>query len=479
MADVAVIGAGVGGLATAIHLGTAGHHVTVIERRPEVGGKLGQHSRDGFTFETGPSLLTMPFVFDELLGSVQGAVRLDPVCAYRFADRSGFAGFTTRGSLPATVASVAALAPGSEAAWRAFHAHGRDVWEVSARTFFAGPIESPMALARRLRSPRDLAAIDPGVTLATRARRSFTDPRLRQWAGRYATYTGSSPYRAPATLACIPYLEQEYGAWAVAGGLGRLATQLGAAATAAGATIRCGASVTAIRVEGDRVRGVEVDGDLIGADIVVSDADATSLYTDLLPDRRRLRRARRAGLSSSGFVVLAAVDGPTPGIAHHNVAFSSDYRREFHQIFDRGEPADEPTVYACVSSMTDASVAPPGAENWSILVNVPAGPVTWDPDRYRERVFDVLAARGWDIRPRVRWTEVLTPADLEARFVAPGGAIYGTSSNGRRAAFLRAANRGPVRGLYLVGGSAHPGGGLPIVAMGAAIVAGMIQADGW
>jgi len=506
MTGTVVVGGGVGALAAAIRLAAAGHAVTVLERNPTVGGKLAGFERDGFSFETGPSLLTLPAVFEDLLSlagmSLHEAcelVRLDPACDHRFADGSGF---RTRSTLEATLAEVEALAPGRSGQWRAFHDRGRRVWDVSARTFLAGPMESPAALIGRMGSPADLWAIDPLPPLARRAAATFDDARLGQWAGRYATYAGSSPYRAPATLACIPYVEQAFGSWYVRGGLQTLADVLARAATSLGVRLRTGAEVTRIlhgtstpsrartgphgrrdRIAGRRggVVGVELaGGELVPAEVVVSDADAHHLYADLLPRRRRLARVRRAGRSSSGFVLLAAVDGTTPGLAHHTVSFSADYRREFAEIFDARVPPTDPTIYVCASSVTDGAQAPAGSENWFVLVNVPSGDhLDWERvgPVYRDRVLEVMAGRGWDVRDRLRWCETITPADIARRSRAVGGAIYGSSSNGRRSAFLRAANRGPVPGLYLVGGSAHPGGGLPLVATGGAIVAAMVEAD--
>ena len=482
MAEVAVVGAGVGGMAAALRLRAAGHDVVVLERNAVVGGKLAAFRRDGFSFDTGPSLLTLPAVFDDLLGvagrslAELGPVRLDPTFRYRFADGSGF---DTRAALSDSAAEAERLSAGSGAAYRRFHEHGRRIWEVSERTFFAGPLDSPVDLARRLRSPSDLVAIDPLPTLAARARRAFADARLRQWAGRYATYAGSSPYRAPATLACIPFLEQEHGAWYLRGGLAGLADALREALAATGVEVRTGADVEAVVADpgvGGRVRGVRLaGGEALAADVVVANVDAAHLYRDLLPDPAALRRVRRAGRSGSGFVLLLGVAGRTPGLAHHNVAFSADYAREFADLFDRGVPPADPTVYVCCSAVTDPARAPAGDENWFVLVNVPAGSAP--DDAYADHVLGVMAARGFDLAGRVRFRELVTPADLEARYRSLDGAIYGTSSNGRRAAFCRPANRGPRRGLYLVGGSSHPGGGLPLVATSGAIVAAMVAAD--
>ena len=472
-------------MAAAIRLAAAGHGVTLIERNPVLGGKLASRTVDGFTFDTGPSLLTLPEVFDDLLAvagtslaGVVDLVRLDPICRYRW---PGGSGFDHRSGMDGAAAEVERMSPGQGEAFRRYLAHGRQVWEVARRTFFAGPVESPVKLARRMDSPADLWRIDPLRSLDARARSLFDDPRLRQWAGRYATYSGSSPYAAPATLACIPWVEQSSGAWYVAGGLAGLARALATVAVGLGVEVRTGVEVEAVRSGVEAVRGVRLaGGETLDADVVVANVDATHLYADLLPDRAALRRVLRAPVSSSGFALLLGVDGHTEGLAHHNIAFSADQAAEFGAIFDHGRAPADPTVYVCASSVTDPTTAPAGGENWFVLVNVPpASAVDWDTeaDRYRDHLLDVLAGHGWDLAGRLRCVEVITPVDIARRYRAWQGSIYGTSSNGRRSAFLRPANRGPRRGLYLVGGSSHPGGGLPLVALSGAIVAAMVEAD--
>jgi phytoene dehydrogenase-like protein len=250
--------------------------------------------------------------------------------------------------------------------------------------------------------------------------------------------------------------------------------------------------VRQIIVTGSRAAGVELaDGERVPADVVVSAGDATALHADLLPPDRRTRRVRRdlgrATPSLSGFVLLLALRGRTPGLAHHTVLFPEDYDAEFDAVFGTGQfrgrprPVADPTVY--VSAPEDPALRPDGdSESWFVLVNAPrhdpAVGVDWTTpglaERYAARVLEVLARRGLDVRERVRWHDVRTPADLERATGSVGGSIYGTSSNGTRAAFLRPANASPVPGLFLVGGSAHPGGGLPLVALSAEIVAGLI-----
>ncbi len=479
-----IVGGGVGGLASAIRLRAAGHDVVLYERNDEAGGKLATLERDGFTFDIGPSLLTQPDVLDEVfrlagttLADEVELHRLDPQFHYHWRDGSSL---VVHDDAERTADAFEEFSPGAGARWRRFDQRGARIWEVAERTFFAGPMTRPWSLLKRMRSPRDLTRIDPLRTLDAAARSAFDDHRLVQWVGRYATYSGSSPYEAPATLACIPHIEAMDGCWYTAGGLGALRDALVRVAAGAGVEIHTATEVRQVLVSGSRVTGVVVDdgtetGEAVDADVVVANVDAEHLYRDLVPDDIALRDVRRAERSTSGFVICAGVEGATPGIGHHNVWFSDDYPREFHELA-AGHLADDPTIYGCVSSVTDRSQAPDGCENWFLLVNTPPG---FDVDRkhYRDLVLGRLAAAGCDLRDRLLFTETMTPSDIAERYRSPGGAIYGSSSNGRRAAFLRPRNRGRRTGLYLVGGSSHPGGGLPLVTTSARIVADMISDD--
>ncbi|QGG40129.1 phytoene desaturase family protein [Aeromicrobium yanjiei] len=491
MSRVVVIGAGLGGLAAAARLSAAGHDVTVLEQSDAVGGKLGTFRRDGFTFDTGPSLLTMPYVLEDLfaatgdpLSSVLTLERLEIACHYRFPDGTVL-------DMPGDVSAIAAaldgaLGPGSGAQWTAFLGRAGRIWDATHEPFLESPITlADMArLSRRLTDVRDVA---PWQTLRGLGASYLTDPRLRQLLDRYATYTGSDPRRAPAALATVPYVEQVHGSWHVPGGLHRIAEAVRDRAVERGTTLRLSTEVAEVRTAGGRVSGVRLaDGELLPADVVVAGVDAAQLYGRLVPPARwasrtatRLDHAR----SLSGFVLLLATDALPHEHRSHRVLFTDDYDAEFDGVLgprSRRRPVEAPTVY--VSSPHDPALAPEGGEGLFVLVNAaphdPHGGVDWDAPGlaadYADHVLETMARRGLDVRPHLRWREVRTPADLARATLTGGGAIYGSSSNGPRSAFLRPANRSPVPGLFLVGGSSHPGGGLPLVMLSAEIVSGLV-----
>jgi phytoene desaturase len=459
-----------------------------------VGGKLAGYARDGFVFDTGPSLLTLPAVFKDLftktgrrLESVLDLELLEPGFAYQWSDGS-------RAELPGIDSTRAAGALGdalggrAEAQWNAFMRRAGDTWRITRGPFIESPLQGPFDLIKHLRRPSDLTTVAPFTSLRRLGERSFDDPRLVTLLDRYATYTGSDPRRAPAALSVVPYVEQTFGTWHIAGGLHRLALALEERCIARGVRIRTDTAVSTIVVEGSKAVGVvTADGERIPADVVVANADATHVYGRMLHDPRAtsaLRSLQRATPSLAGFVLLLAVRGRTPGLRHHNVLFPADYDAEFDAIFGRGgppRPVEDPTVYVCAPD--DPAMRPDDDhESWFVLVNAPRHDpvegVDWSDaalvERYRAQVLEVMARRGLDVRDRLLWSEVRTPATLERTVRAPGGSIYGTSSNGPTAAFLRPRNRSPIPGLFLVGGSSHPGGGLPLVTMSAAIVSDLI-----
>jgi phytoene desaturase len=482
VSTVVVIGAGMGGLSAAARLAAQGHRVTVLEQAATVGGKLGVLRRDGFTFDTGPSLLTLPAVYRDLfaktgapLESVLDVVPVDPVCHYRFGDGTEL-DMPNASPTRAARAWDDALGAGAGADWLRFHERAARIWDTTRGPFLESALEGAGTLLRLARRPTDVRTVAPWSTLRGLGRSYLTHEHQRTYLDRYATYTGSDPRRAPAALATVPFVEQAFGAWYVPGGLRRLGEAVAQRAQERGARIRTGADVSRVLLDAGRTAGVELlDGERIPADVVVANADAGHLWTDLVPGPEgRAGRAglRRASASLSGFVMMLALRGRTPGLRHHTVLFGTDYDREFDEIFGpHPQPCTDPTVYLCTPD--DPAIAPAGHEAMFVLVNAPPGAAI-DAEPYAEHVLGLMAARGVDVRDRVLWRELRTPADLATATRSPGGAIYGQSSNGARAAFLRPANRSPVPGLFLVGGSAHPGGGLPLVALSAAITARLV-----
>jgi phytoene desaturase len=472
VSSIVVIGAGVGGLTAAIRLASAGHRVVVHERAGTVGGKLGRYARDGFAFDTGPSLFTLPQVFADL-GLDLDLVPLDPVVRHVFPDGTVLDSSSDHEVFTARIADVL----GGDAAddWQRFWRRAGRIWDASWRDILRSPV-SAGSLARLSWRLGDLAAIAPGRSLRSLGRRHLRDPRLRMMLDRYATYTGADPRRSPAALAAIAYAELAFGGWYLHGGLGTLADALLTRCAHLGVRVVTGSTVTGIDASGGRVLGVRLaDGSHAPADVVVANADALTAYRDLLPTPARL-----AGLSDrslAGFVLLLGVRGTTAALAHHTVFFPADYDAEFDAVFGspgrRSRPAADPTVF--VTRAEDPLVHPPGSEAWFVLVNAPRhgtahAAVDWRrpglAPAYAAHVLDVLAARGLDVRDRLEFCEIRTPADLADATAAPGGAIYGTAGS-----LLRPVNKGPVDGLFLVGGSTHPGGGLPMVTLSARIVA--------
>ncbi|MEU8613929.1 phytoene desaturase family protein [Actinoplanes sp. NPDC048791] len=474
MSNVVVIGAGVGGLAAAARLAAAGHRVTVHERAAEVGGKLGRYERDGFRFDTGPSLLTLPQVFADL-GLELSPVALDPVVRHHFPDGSVLDSSSDPQVFRERIEAAFGAAAGAD--WARFWVRAERIWRASWRSVLQREV-TPASLAALSWRVGDLAAIAPGRSLRSLGRHYLRDPRLRMMLDRYATYTGADPRRAPAALAAIPYAELAFGGWYLPGGLGVLATALLDRCRSLGVRVVTSSPVERICSTAGRATGVQlVSGEEVPADVVVANVDALSVYRDLLPAPSRL--GGLAARSLAGFVLLLGVRGQTPELAHHTVFFPRDYDAEFDAVFgspgtgERARPPSDPTVF--VTRAADPTVSPPGTEAWFVLVNAPRhgtsfAAVDWRrpglADAYGRHILDVLAARGLDVRDRLLFTETRTPADLADATAAPGGAIYGTAGG-----LTRPANRGPLAGLFLVGGSTHPGGGLPMVTLSAKIVA--------
>ena len=485
---VAVIGAGMGGMCTAARLAKAGYEVTVFESSDRHGGKCRTEWIGNYAFDTGPSLLTLPAVYRDFFqrtGDVMGRVlELQPVTPsfdYRFADGSAvrFANLSRKETLAAIEKSFGSA---SAQEWDQIMRQAEAMWDVSREPFIESELRSVLSLLKRPTLLRDLRIIAPWKALRDL---KLKDSHLRKILDRYATYSGSDPRVAPAVLASIAFVEEAFGAWHIKGGVGKLSDAVYQRCLDRGVKFEFNTEVTQINHDGKSTTGITLANNRnLDYSIVVANADATTIYNKLITGKvKKLRKERsnlaKADPSLAGFSLLLGLrptQEPT-GLSHHNIFFPENYDAEFVDIFDRKQPVKDPTIYVC-APQDESMVKHPGHEAWFVLVNAPRHDVNagfnWnDADfnhRYAMQIIDSLKARGVSIRDRLEVLEIRTPADLERAVAAPGGAIYGTSSNGARSAFMRAKNRSPLKGLFCVGGSAHPGGGLPLVGLSAEIV---------
>ncbi len=473
-----IIGAGLGGLATALRLATRGWRVRVCERSGTPGGKMNRWRAAGCTFDTGPSLITMPWVFEELfadagerLADYACLIPVHPLAEYVFADGDRFA-YSPR--LPEWLAAVRTREGGRAETFLRHMALGARLFELSKASFFrSSPFDRPDPAA--LSALKYMPLRHVWGSYAETVRHFYHDPHLRQMFLRYPTYVGSAPERVPAMLTVIPYLEYAFGVHHIEGGLYTLIEALTALLQARGVELRWQAPAVAIERAGERIAGVRLaDGTRWPADVVVMNGDVSRSPALLgQPESPSLPESER---SLSGLVFLWAVQGRLEGRAHHTVFFSSDYPREFHELFDeRRFPAD-PTVYVNLPARSDPSMAGPNAEPIFVMANAPANDGDpWDEAMIaeaRRRVVARLRAGGFpDVEHRLVAESVWTPRRMAETYDMPGGAIYGTHSHGIRRAFFRPPNRDRrIHGLYYVGGSTHPGGGTPTVLLSARMV---------
>lgn len=492
--DIAVIGAGLGGLTVAARLARRGHRVTIYEKSDRVGGKCHTEWIDGFGFDTGPSLLTIPAVYrDFFMKTGRGVdldlIALDPAFDYHFADGS-------RVQLPnlsrhrAVEEISRSFGDESGRQWGELLERAASMWQASRTDFVEKALPTLPAVLRRGKVIRDLATIAPLTTLRRFAERRLDDHRLRYIIDRYATYTGSDPRKVPAVLLTIAFVEEAFGAWHISGGLGRLVEKVSARADDLGVKVALNSAVKRIRHDQNQVTGLLLEsGEEISADIVISNADAYLLYNSMLGENvvgRERKNINRTTPSLSGFSLLIGLRPAERRLLehHHTVFFPSDYDAEFNEIFDEQRPVSDPTIYIC--SPNDRAMVPEsGGENLFVLINAPRhkpeGGFDWSAPgvvaAYGEKIIELMVKRiGVDFRDRIAVKRFRSPLDIELDYASLGGSIYGPSSNGVKAAFRRAPNVSRLDGLYNVGGSAHPGGGLPLVGLSGEIVADAISA---
>ncbi len=501
---VIVVGAGIGGLASALELAANGVEVLLLERAAAPGGKMRQVVVGGAAMDAGPTVFTMRWVFEELFEAVGARLSdhlsLQPVSVLARHAWSADERLDLFADMARSADAIGSFA-GAPAArgYLDFCARARRIYGALETPFLRGSRPTPLSLAARAgwRGLPDLLRISPLATLWQQLGTHFSDPRLRQLFGRYATYCGSSPFMAPATLMLVAHVEQD-GVWLVDGGMHRVAQALARLAEARGAVLRCGAQVEQILVRDGRACGVRLaGGEALAAQAVVFNGDVAALSGGLLGDAAGVAVSRTAAARRSLSALTWNLRAPTRGfpLSRHTVFFSADYRREFDDIFKHGRLPSAPTVYVCAQDRSDARTdananstadanadAPGDPERLLLIVNAPARGDTHsftheELASCEAQTFRLMQNCGLQVQRDPQQSVLTTPQDFERLFPATGGALYGQASHGWMASFSRPGARSRLPGLYLAGGSTHPGPGVPMAALSGRQAAASLLAD--
>ena len=485
MKQAIVIGAGIGGLSTALRLRARGYAVDVYEANSYPGGKLSSFAQDGYRFDAGPSLFTMPHLVTELFDLFGeraedhfSFIRKEEICNYFWEDGTRF---TVPADREKFIEQAVARFDVSEQKLKKYLESAARKYELTAPLFLEKSLHrlGTYLNTTTLKAMLQLGGMDIGRSLDATNRAYFDDPKLVQLFNRYATYNGSSPYRTPGIMSMIPHLEMHYGTFFPKGGMVSITESLYQLALRQGIQFHFGQSVDKILVENRRAVGVQVNGTPHSADLVVSNMDIFSSYRKLLSDQPAPERTLKQERSSSALIFYWGVQGNFPELDLHNIFFTEDYPAEFACLFDRKTLYHDPTVYVHISSKEEPGDAPAGGENWFVMINAPGNyEQDWNTliDRAREHILDKLERNlGADLRSKIVTEAILDPRSIESRTSSYRGALYGAASNDRFAAFLRHPNfTRKIKDLYFCGGSVHPGGGIPLCLLSGKIVGDLV-----
>ena len=496
---VGVIGAGLGGLAAACTLAARGHKVILFEKNDWIGGKAAVLEQDGFRFDMGPTILTVPRVlrrvFEEAGRRLEDAVdlvRLDPQWRCFFEDGSVLDLSENTEAMAETLRGYSPDGPASERGYRDFLAFSETLHDISERFFFWKSVEDlkdtlDFKNGLSFSTLRDVLRLRMGTTVAGNIRKHIPDARVAQMLDHFTQYVGSSPYNSPAVLCGIAHMQTHDGVWYPMGGTRAVPLALEELARDLGVEIRTGVGVERVLIDRGRAVGVRTEsGQDVRLSAVVSNMDAVRTYDELVGGRAGARFAGRKEFepACSGVVLYLGLDRRYDHLLHHDFVFSRDPEEEFDQIYRQGVPASDPTCYLAATARTEPGVAPPGGEALYVLVHTPylRRGQAWSAmlPGYRRVILDKLkrCAGMPDLEDRIVFERHLTPQDIHDRYRVLKGAIYGVASHGRFLGAFKPGNRSrQVEGLYLAGGSAHPGPGMPMVLMSGWIAADALDRD--
>ena len=481
MARVIVIGAGIAGIASAIRQAVKGHEVAVYEDNAYPGGKLSAFRSGDFRFDAGPSLFTMPHYVDELY-TLAGKnskeafsyEKLETVCRYFYEDGTRINAWANRDKLAEEIA-LKTKDPASSV--HQFLEYSARIYAITHAIFLEKSLHRLRSFLNweTLKAVFRFPKIDPFRSMNTANTDFFKDDKTIRFFNRYATYNGSNPYKAPATLNVIPHLEQHFGAYFPKGGMVAITQSLVTLAENLGVKFNYHARVEEILVEDKKVKGIRLNGENIAADRVISNMDIWFTYRQLLKNEVAPKRILSQERSSSALIFYWGIQAEFPELDLHNIFFSEDYKKEFAAIWEQQAVDVDPTIYINISSKYQTEDAPKGAENWFVMINVPANTgQNWDKliAEARKHILQKLSRMlNRDITSLIVTEEILDPRSIEQKTASYQGSLYGTSSNNQFAAFLRHANfSSKIKELYFVGGSVHPGGGIPLALLSAKIV---------
>ena len=488
----AVIGAGIAGIASTIRLANKGYEVHIFEANSYPGGKLSSFESNGYRFDAGPSLFTLPHLVDELF-QISGKnpqdyfeyIRLEEACRYFWDDGVRLTAHANQEDFAKEIEEKL----GEPADHVVAHLRDSAVkYDVTEKLFLHRSLHKISTYFNRdaLKGYANMHRLDAFTTMNRANERRFKNPRVVQLFNRYATYNGSDPYQTPATMNIIPHLEYNIGAFFPKKGMVDITESLVKLAEDLGVKFHFNTKVEKIETSGNQITGLKFEQNSDSSrlaprsfDVVVSNMDVVNTFRKLLPDARQPERILRQPKSSSALIFYWGIKKGFSELGLHNIFFSNDYRAEFEHLFQKKTIYSDPTVYLNITSKHKPDDAPEGGENWFILVNAPNNEgQDWDEliEKTRQAVFKKLSHNlGVAIEELVECEEILDPRSIESKTSSSQGALYGNSSNNRFAAFLRHANFSrEFTNLYFVGGSVHPGGGIPLAILSANIAADLI-----